>query len=228
MPFAFSPSNMMTYKTCPRKFWGQSISKLIKWKGSKQKSRGTIVHEQVQGLLRNGWNGAVDFDDKIDKTYLQCEVAFAREMMARGAKLSIEAELAMSKQGGKVGWWDDTCFLRAKADAILVPTTPDNAIYIVDIKTGRNWDKDEVQLRTEAVLAHVLYKWPKVMYSYWYVDQGESEEGIIDFTQGITPVQDIFDLLNEMNLAIKNNHFPCQQNALCKWCDFYKTENCDA
>ena len=32
--FVFSPSNMMNYRLCPRRFEGQSITKEIKWKAS--------------------------------------------------------------------------------------------------------------------------------------------------------------------------------------------------
>ena len=31
MPFVYSPSNMQTFRDCPLRFWGQSISKEIKW-----------------------------------------------------------------------------------------------------------------------------------------------------------------------------------------------------
>ena len=45
--FVFSPSNMSTYRTCPRRFEGQSITKEIVWKASAQKSRGTLVHHAL-------------------------------------------------------------------------------------------------------------------------------------------------------------------------------------
>ena len=56
MNFVFSPSNIMTYRTCPRRFMGQSISKEIKWKFSTQKSRGTLVHSSIEKAMQDGWD----------------------------------------------------------------------------------------------------------------------------------------------------------------------------
>lgn len=229
MPFVFSPSNIMTYKQCPRKFWGQSISRLIKWKPSRQKSRGTLLHEQIQDALRHPEKfDKVRQDTQLDAQYVYDCVESVQSDRRSGYKLYIEHEMCMSKAGTKVGWWDDKAFLRAKADAVLLHNDLGQVVRIVDIKTGRSWDSHAIQLRLEALLAHIVYQRPLVRYEYWYIDQGETEEGVIDFRNGLAPVQDLYDTMHEMGVAIKNNDFPCVGNNLCKWCDFYQTENCDA
>lgn len=227
MGFVFSPSNIMTYKTCPRKFWGQSISRLIKYKPTKQKSRGVILHEQVQDALRDPVHiEKLRQDTQLDAQYICGRVAEVQSMRSAGCKLYIEHELCMNKAGQKVGWWDDKAFLRAKADAVLLHHNMDFPVRVIDIKTGRNWDKDATQLRLEALLAYIIYQHPVVQYEYWYIDQGETEEGIIDFRNGLAPVQDLYDVMREMGQAIKNNDFPCIKNSLCRWCDFYQTNEC--
>ena len=54
MGFVFSPSNLMSFAACPRRFQGQSITKEIKWKASSQKSRGTLVHGCLQKAVDEG------------------------------------------------------------------------------------------------------------------------------------------------------------------------------
>lgn len=227
MAFVFSPSNIMVYKQCPHKFWGQSIAKLIKWKPSKQKSRGMILHEQIQDALRHPEKfDKVQQDTQLDAQYVHDRITSVQDLRRTGYKLHIEHEMCMNKAGAKVGWWDDKAFLRAKADAFLLHPDPCMYVEIIDIKTGRQWDDTADQLRLEALLAHIIYQRPLVRYSYWYIDQGETEEGVIDFRNGLAPVQDLYTTMQEMWTAIKNNNFPCQRNNLCKWCDFYQTKDC--
>lgn len=227
MPFVFSPSNIMTYRQCPRKFFGVSIAKTIRWKPSKQKSRGTLLHEQVQAALRDAKNfSKIQQDAQLDADYVANCVASVHADRNYQYKLFIEHEMCMNKAGAKVGWWDDKAFLRAKADALLLHDDVSEPVRIIDIKTGRNWDQHAVQLRLEALFAHIIYQRSVVRYEYWYIDQGETEEGLIDFRNGLAPVQDLYDTLREMAVSITNNDFPCQPNALCKWCDFYQTKDC--
>lgn len=230
MAFAFSPSNMMTFKACPRKFWGQSISKLIKWTPSKQKSRGTFLHEAIQDSLRDFSKLAeVRKDTQIDMGFTEQCVSYVHRQLMGDYTLCIEHEMAMTKDGKKTGWFDDNCFLRAKADAILLPPLdkyPTLPVVVIDIKTGKNYG-DTLQLRTEALLAHILYGRSHVRWEYWYVDQGESVTQLIDFGFGLTLVQDVYDTIKEMSLAMRNNDFPCTPNRFCRWCDFNKTDNCD-
>lgn len=226
MPFVFSPSNYMTYKQCPRKFFGQSISRQIKYRPSKQKSRGIILHEQIQEACRN-----IKAFDKV-RNDTEVDVAFAKEMVdsiwesKKTGALYIEHELCMDKAGRQVGWWDDKAFLRAKADIFLLPSRVDDAVRIVDVKTGKKWDDADDQLRLEALLAHIIYGRPLVSYEYWYVDQGEIVDGLIDFRNGLAPVQDLYDTIKEIGRAIKNNDFPAQENKFCRWCQWYKREEC--
>lgn len=227
MAFVFSPSNIMVYRQCPRKFWGQSVAKLIKWKPSKQKSRGTLLHEQIQDAMRSPEKfDKVRQDTQLDVQYVYDRIMGVQDLRRMGYKLYIEHELCMNKTGVQVGWWDDKAFLRAKADAVLLHHDPNMYVELVDIKTGRKYDDTADQLRLEAVLAHVIYQRPLVRYSYWYVDQGETDEGVIDFRNGLAPVQDLYDTMREIGTAIKNNDFPSQRNNLCRWCDFYQTKNC--
>ena len=64
--FVFSPSNMSTYRTCPRKFQAQTITKELPWQATAQKSRGTLVHNVVEMALRSGIGARCWVPDGID------------------------------------------------------------------------------------------------------------------------------------------------------------------
>lgn len=226
MPFVFSPSNMQSFRDCPLRFWGQSISKEIKWKASQQKSRGQVLHSNIQKCLLQGWQDAISWDAQVDVDYVRNRVAEVRAALASGASCYIEHELVVTKRGGKTGWWDVDAVLRARADAFVIPPDAASPAVLIDIKSGKKWDSDDFQLRVECFLAHLLYSRPVVRYEYWYADIGETVDGLIDFRNGLAPVQDILDCMQTMGLAIKNNHFPPTSNKFCRWCDFNNTPKC--
>lgn len=226
--FVFSPSNIMVYKQCPRRFWGQSISHEIKYRPSKQKSRGMVLHEQIQDAIRDFNNfDALLSDTQIDTAFVHRMVSGAVYAKETDYALHIEHEMCMSKYGDKLGWWDDRAFLRAKADVLLLPEKDDRVPRVIDIKTGRHWDDTDDQLRLEALLVHIIYARPVVRYEYWYVDEGECVDGEIDFRNGLAPVKDLYDTMREMGRAIRNNDFPPISNRFCRWCDFHQTKNCN-
>lgn len=221
-----SPSNMSSYLQCPLRFYAQSISKEIKWKPSKSKLRGTKVHGDIEKCVRLGWQHDIVWDTEIDLYYAQDRIDMANRLRQSGYKVLVEHEMAINKMGVSCGWWDETALLRAKADIVLVPPSLPNTLYVIDIKTGRKWDEDDFQLRIECLLAHLIYRVPVVTYEYWYVDDGQTVDGTIDFTNGLMPVTDIYDTMRQMLQDIKNNDFRPTRNKFCKWCDFYNTEKC--
>lgn len=222
MAVVFSPSNLSTFRTCPRKFYGQSISKEIKWQGTKQKSRGTAMHNFVQQAVRTGWPDAGMTDTTADSGYTRNVVEILR---GANAEIFIEHEMSITAQGKSCDWWAGDASLRARADVFLLPKD-DSPMLVGDIKTGKNWDDDHLQLRIECLLAHIIYGRPVVKYQYWYIDQGETEEGLIDFRNGLDPVRDIYALLQDASLAVKNNDFPAKENRFCKWCAWHKRQEC--
>ena len=225
-----SPSNMQTFRDCPLRFYGSSVIRDIPWKASTSKARGMAVHNNLEKCLRLGWQHGISWDDQIN-TYFAKERVDAVQNLRRSSDLFIEHEMAINHATCKCDWWAEDALLRAKADAILVPKKNYPFDYrpridIIDIKTGKKWDEDDFQLRVEALLAHIIYKYDLVHYEYWYVDTAETSIGTIDFSQGLAPVQDILDLMHDMLLSIKQNNFVRHPNRFCRWCAYYKTEKC--
>lgn len=223
-----SPSNLATFRQCPLRFYGSSISKELPWKGTPQKSRGTVMHTAMERAMRAGWKDDLPFDSQVDAGYVKRTVDEILDRRAHGYDLKIEHEMSMSKAGKAVDWWSVDAWLRAKADVLLLHPDPEKPVIIGDIKTGRVWDTDFFQLRVEALLAHILYQRTGVLLAYWYIDQGETETESIDFSLGLADVQDILDLMQEMKLSIRDNYYPAKPNKFCRFCGFDKTGKCDA
>lgn len=231
--FVFSPSNMQSFRDCPRRFQGQSLTKEIPWKSSAEKSYGQLVHTLVEKALKYGMQAVTSWPDNPktrsgpDAFYVTDMVNAVRQQVMAGAKLFIEQEMTIGKnfKPTPTGWWDESAFLRARADAIVVPV--DNApVEVIDIKTGKKWDEDDFQLRVNCLLAHLVYQRPVVKYAYWYVDTGETVDGIIDFANGLSPVQDVIETMKEMQDRIKDGYFPATKNKFCRWCSLHGTPAC--
>ena len=82
--FVFSPSNMSTYRTCPRKFQAQTITKELPWQATAQKSRGTLVHKVVEMALRSGLDAVTSWPEGADPDYTRNSVAEARAAAGSG------------------------------------------------------------------------------------------------------------------------------------------------
>lgn len=226
MSFAFSPSNLSTFKQCPRKFQAQSLTKEIKWQASQQKSRGSMVHTALEKAIKQGFDAVRSWPEGLDMDFVRSRVQGVRQCVAAGAQVFNEHELAITRTLRTSDWWDDNTWLRARADLVIVPEQPELPVMAIDYKTGKKWDEDDFQLRVEALLLHCIYGRPRISYSYWYVDPGETVSGLIDFSQGLYSVEDIVGLLRAAETAIAGNSFFPRKNRFCKWCGLYKTPGC--
>lgn len=220
-----SPSNMKTFMDCPRKFQAQSITKELKWQASKQKSRGTLVHNALERALKSGWDSVLTWPDGMDMDFTRQKVQMARQLIALGSELCIEQELTVNQHLKPTDWWGEDAMLRAKADALILPPG-DAPAMLIDFKTGKKWDDEDFQLRVECLLVHLIYNKPVVQYSYWYVDSADTASGIIDFDNGISPVMDILEVMKDMKQTIASNAYMPKKNRFCKWCGLYQTPAC--
>lgn len=224
MSVVMSPSGLSTFKQCPLRFYAQSVIKAIPWKDSPAKARGTAMHSAIEAAMQG--KELTSTDAQVDMDYVRRVIAYVQELQAQGYALEIEKEMCMAKNGEGVDWWSVKGFLRAKADVFLMHPDPAMPVVIGDIKTGRVWDRTGDQLRLECLLAHVLYGRTNVKWMYWYIDQGETVEGVIDFAKGTGDVADLYELMAAFRQSVKNNYWPAQSNKFCRFCSWHKTENC--
>ncbi|MBD5585281.1 MAG: PD-(D/E)XK nuclease family protein [Clostridia bacterium] len=228
MSVVLSPSNLQTFRQCPRQFYGKTVTRQIVWKPTKQKTRGTQMHTLMERAMRMGWSDDISgqFDNQVDIMMAKDTVDFVVGMRKTGWDLRIEHEMCVDGKCNPCGWWDEAAALRAKADVVLVPEDAYDCLFIGDIKTGKKYDNDHFQLRVEALLGHIIYGVKEVAYYYWYIDSGDIDYASIDFSRGLADVQDVLDTIRDCRQSIKNNYFPPTNNVFCKWCEWYKKKEC--
>ena len=220
-----SPSNLAQFQTCPLKFYGQR-SKMMPWKETPQKKRGTEVHATLEKALNEGVQAVPVWPDGIKEMYTLTVLQRLKAIKDAGATLYTEHEMCVTPEFKATDWWDEFALLRAKADLLLV--VPGVSALLGDWKTGRIYEGMDFQLRTEALLVHVLYGVPVVNWSLFYVDQGQTKSGSVDFSKGIAPVQDVLDLIRVVQKTVgMGGPFYPKKNKFCKWCDWYHTEYCE-
>ena len=227
MAYVMSPSGLMTFRQCPLKFHGTYIDKSIPWKDSPSKARGTQVHSGLETAVNKGWDKMPMVDNQFDSGYARGIVNGLRALADCGYQVFTEKELAITKAGAPCDWWAPDAFLRAKADVLMLPPDNSKPVILGDWKTGRKWDIDSFQLRTEAFLCHFIYGVPSVRYAYWYVDQGETVDATVNLSTTLADVQDVIDTMTEVRMAIKNNYFPAQRNKFCRFCPKEGTVECN-
>lgn len=221
----FSPSNLSQYRLCPYKFWAQKTG-LIKWKDSPQKARGTAVHASLEQAVKGGIETVKDWPSGLDVAYVQDTVRTVRGL-AETTTIYTEHEMAIDHSFKKSGWWDEETLLRAKADLLCV--VPEQFALIGDWKTGKIYPDMDFQLRVESILVHALYKVKAISWMLFYVDQGQTKKGVVDFSNGLSEVQDILNLMKECRKASsQGGYFPQKKNQFCRWCEYYHTEHCTA
>ena len=219
-----SPSSLAQFDACPRKFYGQRTKQIV-WKETPQKARGTEVHAVLEKALNEGMQATPVWPKGINELYTTTVLQKLRNIAAAGAELHTEHEMCITREFKSTDWWDDNALLRAKADVLLL--VPGQAALIGDWKTGKIYPGSDLQLRTEALLVHVLYGVPVINWSLFYVDQGQSKSGTVDFTSGLAPVQDVLQLMKKVEQIVgQGGPFEAKQNKFCRWCDWYHSESC--
>lgn len=228
MSVIFSPSGMAQYRNCPRKYQAQSITYEIEWQDTPQKARGIAVHEAIEKYMYymlEPQGPMPNLPHDIQTHFVRQRVQSALDFVGSSGKFMIEKEMAVTSGLLPAPWKSDDTLLRCRADALLIAPEKFNAARIIDIKTGKKWDKDAFQLRVEAILVLALFKIPFVQYEFWYVDTGELVQGLIDFNKGTSQVRDIMDLIKEMRRSVATNYFPAKKNKFCRWCPLTECPN---
>lgn len=227
MAFTYSPTSMKVYWTCPLKFYETYVTKEMPRPSGYALERGKRIHDLLQKSLEEGWQDMAQRDPQLCIGYCKNLIAKLRDISEqKGYAVLSEHEMAMTKAGEACEWGDENCFLRARADVILMHDDLEKPMLIGDFKTGAPPQDEFFQLRTEALLAHILYKRTKFVLQYWCVDGRSTKTELIDLSKNLNAVKDVFERLNDMQKSFWDNYWPRQHNFWCRWCVNNETEKC--
>ena len=223
LPFSFSPSSISQFRDCPRKF-KLIKDKVITWKETPAKERGTLVHKFMEESINGKANATCP--NGVDIAYTQSLIQRFRTPLDKRILL-LEHEMCVTDTWKPCGWFDDNVLIRARADVLMLDPEKEYAL-IGDFKTGKIYPGMDLQVRVYALLCFVLYGMKHMDWELYYLDQGKTKSGQLDFVDGLAPVQDVLDYIHSaLDYSANNNYFPANKNIFCRFCDVYhKREYC--
>jgi CRISPR/Cas system-associated exonuclease Cas4 (RecB family) len=207
---SWSYSRWACYTECPAKAKYKFIDKLPE-PGSPAMERGNEIHKMAENYVKG-----------VLKTLPAELKLFSVEIKnLKKQKASPEQSITFTKDWKQCAWNDwDRAWLRIKVDAILIN---DQVATVIDYKTGKVRDGNEMQLSLYDLGALVAYPKIKVVMSeLWYLDHGE--------VRPITPRQatqkDVPLLKKEwvtrVTPMLNDTKFAPRAGDYCRYCTFRK------
>lgn len=223
MILSFSPSSLAQFRDCPRKFKLQK-DKVIVWKDTPQKARGTLAHSFMESRL-NPSKPSILPPKGLNIGYTEDLINSLKSLQSKGLELYTEQELVINTEWKPASWWDQNVLIRARADVLLIDRAK-NAVIIGDFKTGKIYPGMDYQLRVYALLCYTLYGLHHITWQLYYLDQGETKEGYFDLSLDFNNfVGDIMADMNKIhNLEESRGLYPARQNKFCRFCQVYHSD----
>jgi hypothetical protein len=214
--FPYSYSSLTSFETCPRKHYGERLSKEFARPYNKAADQGDIWHKEAEAFAKEG--------TPIPDTnpYREHMMAVIEELRGKGDFFA-ELELAVRGDLSPCGWWDKDCYTRDKLDLACIG---EDEAYIIDWKTGRR-DPFSTQLKKNALMLFLHYPdIQKVHYRYEWLKEPPPTKGTVHreffdvdwakFEKRVVPYRKAFD----------TNNWPAKKSGLCKnYCGVTTCEN---
>lgn len=160
----YSYSSLTSFETCPRKHYGERLSREFARPFNKAADDGDLWHKQAEVYAKDG--------EAIPPTNPHKEKmeAILDEVRSSGdGQFHAELELAVDKNRQPVGWWNEEAYTRAKMDIVYIRGAEADSI---DWKTGRS-DPFSTQLLHSAILLFCHYPdLQKVKCRYEWLKEG--------------------------------------------------------
>ncbi|MDR1035444.1 MAG: PD-(D/E)XK nuclease family protein [Deltaproteobacteria bacterium] len=229
-----SPTGLKMFLQCPALFRARYVDKLFRPESNRWMERGTRVHSLIEGELigkEPDWT-----EERAVFGNMKSVFEVVDRFRDEGYQMYAEYESAMSREDGKVDWWDESARYRSKLDLLLVHPERHHAV-IVDWKTGKTPGDPFVQLAFNAMCVC-----PEVHENFFdaffvYVDQGRAEHYKLSAIRGNAWVTDdkwkkqivvnhpdekygVRYFLEKVDAACAEDDFPATPNDKCRWCDW--------
>lgn len=217
---AWSWSRLSTFEQCPRKFYLQNISKELKYVQSPQAKRGDDLHK----LLKNCADSIKQHGHCNHLTahllYQDIEnvIPLLKQLISGAEDVAIELTHAIDAEFNVLDdYFSKKTWLRYGID---FARKDGSKAAVLDWKTGKNYGYTDQLKLFAAVIMEII--WPdvdEVKACYIYIDQGESSCRTFKREDLDDMWDDLIDRAAAIDKAHEANHWPCQENNFCKWCD---------
>lgn len=236
-----SYTSMKDFEKCPRSFYLKDIYRDPETGFRMQipasyMTLGALVHDAIKWFLQK--DRLPSKDEIID----QYRNHWRKYRGKRGGFVSLEDEAALGKRGLEMldnfyrnftklepnmpayGFLryilDEKIILNGKVD--FLGLLPDDSLRVVDFKTGKNDEKDPIQLHIYAILAESNFQKPVSKIGYWYLDREDSpKNAVLDPLEG--QLEQLERKALEIEQAVKEDNWVCVKGeALCEDCRNYQ------
>lgn len=213
----YSYSSLTGFEMCPRKHFGERISKEFARPYNKAADTGDTIHKQAELYALHG----TDFENPYKKQI----IAIVQELRDAGGTFYAEKELCVDVNRMPVGWWAENGHARCKID-LLHLDAGGKVATVIDWKTGKP-DPFSTQLKHNALLIFAHYPEVEVVHTrYEWLAKGYATKSKV-FREFYDADWEKFEArLSNMQKAKDKNIWPAKPNFLCgKYCGVTTCEN---
>lgn len=198
------------HDVCPRQAYERYYAKSVPFVETPKLKKGKDDHKALENRL--GFGHALP--DHLDICEPICE-----NLMSRGIPLT-ETKMGVTRQLEPCGFWDNDAYLRGASDVMLY-NKPSTSVFIGDWKTGKKReDGAPLQLMILAAFAFAGTAALELAAAANIYTQTGKLGTLHTWRRSELPEiwRTVIPLIQEIELAETNKHFPERQGPLCKWC----------
>lgn len=200
----YSYSSLDSYETCPRKHYGEKLSKEFARPFNKAADEGTSLHKMAEDYAIEG----KDFEHKFKPQI----VKVIDELRGKG-EFFAEKELAVDHELKPCGWWDQQAYTRSKIDLLQIGEAD---ATVIDWKTGKA-DPFSTQLKHNAMLVFLHYPdVQKVFTRYEWLKEGYATKGTVYREFFEQDWKKFESRVAKYKKSFKANDWPAKRGFLCK------------
>ena len=219
-PPPWSYSSITLFKTCPRKYQAERVTKEVPFRDTEATLYGKAVHTAAEEYVRDG--------KPIDPKYQFIEPVLRGLKAIRGEK-HCELKVGIKKTEDSYehcDFFDPDVWFRGVADLVILR---EDSAFVVDFKTSKSSRyADSTQLALMSLA--VFLKHPNIQYTNaalvflvvgahgapvheWFIKETYKRESMYKV------IADLYPVLKQRKRCYETGEFPATRNGLCSaWC----------
>jgi PD-(D/E)XK nuclease superfamily len=213
-PFTWSYSRLKAYETCPHQFNETQILKNWPEEKSELQEYGDRVHLAMATSLRSGNPLPLEF--KSFRPWIDHVNGIPGELLVED-----QCRWAIDRDYVPTTWFSKKVWLRTVCDVIKVDLEPNYEIaLVIDWKTGRSANVDDMQLTLMALMAFVQFpELKRVVAKFVWLKEDDETIQTIDRVEAPDHWAELLPRVEKMQQGVEAQEFPAIPNRLCrKWC----------
>jgi hypothetical protein len=205
-PFSWSYSKLHDFEICPRRY---DLKKNYPEARNENLSWGDAVHAAMADALRTG--------KPLALAYAQYQHWIDKVVRTPGELLvETECKWAVTRDLKATVWGSKTAWLRSVADAVKVDLSYPEAAYVVDWKTGKSQNADELQLILIALVCFIQFpQLLRVRADFIWLTEDSKTSKVIDKHEVKDYWAEIIPRVDRLVKAIETDNFPPLPNNFC-------------